>query len=414
MPKFGLRKSGVYSDKSDEEEMDINQENSVEQLRTEASQACATLAGSVDQLRNETSEVCSNIVSGVNENFVSKEDLQRYHEEIMKEFGSYNRAHADIISSLNSLKNATLYFKKELQILSQKGDASNASTSINNVRNPIPSFSDASIQNPQVGVDDNASTTTRYDNDHDVIMRTTFSGNVPQVPDPGLFTGDVSETELFCQLCGDTFKTYPCKFWPEESKINFVQSRLREAARSWYQNKYPAGTSPISLNLLLKELKESFPDFVSKKLKKINLINIKHSYGKINDYIDSFRKLTTDLGWAEEPLVLFFYNGLHPKFKEEINKMDKFPDKLEEITTKCILIEASQDAKNKINQLSGYKNDNKRNTHSRSNNNNKNKNNDNNNFSRNNNLYNKSKINFSNNNNNNNHITEVKKINSKN
>ena len=130
MPKFGLRKSGVYSDKSDEEEMDINQENSVEQLRTEASQACATLAGSVDQLRNETSEVCSNIVSGVNENFVSKEDLQRYHEEIMKEFGSYNRAHADIISSLNSLKNATLYFKKELQILSQKGDASNASTSM--------------------------------------------------------------------------------------------------------------------------------------------------------------------------------------------------------------------------------------------------------------------------------------------
>ena len=94
--------------------------------------------------------------------------------------------------------------------------------------------------------------------------------------------------------------------------------------------------------------------------------------------------------------------------------MDKFPDKLEEITTKCILIEASQDAKNKINQLSGYKNDNKRNTHSRSNNNNKNKNNDNNNFSRNNNFYNKSKNNFSNNNNNNNHITEVKKINSKN
>jgi len=30
MLKFGLRKSGVYSDKSDEEEMDINQENSVE------------------------------------------------------------------------------------------------------------------------------------------------------------------------------------------------------------------------------------------------------------------------------------------------------------------------------------------------------------------------------------------------
>jgi len=216
------------------------------------------------------------------------------------------------------------------------------------------------------------------------------------------------------QLCGNTFKTYPCKSWPEDSKINFVKSRLREAARSWYQTKY-SSSSPASLETLLNELKEAFPDVVSKKLKKINLVNIKHSHGNLKDYIDSFRKLTADLGWPEEPLVLFFYNGLHPKFKEEINKMEKFPKKIEEITTKCILFESSQKTKLKINQLTSNKNYKRNNSHSYSNSENKSKNNNNYyNHSKNNNFHNnKSKVNSSYNNREN-YVTEVQKINSKN
>jgi len=145
-------------------------------------------------------------------------------------------------------------------------------------------------------VDDNTSTSTRYDNNHDAIMRSAFPYTVAQVPEHGgFFYGDIAETELFCQLWGDSFKTYPCKLWAPYGKINFVQSRLRGAARSWFQTKYPIGTSPSSLETLFEELKKVFPDVVSKKLKKINLINLKYSYGKINDNIASFRKLIADL-----------------------------------------------------------------------------------------------------------------------
>ncbi|ORX63573.1 hypothetical protein BCR32DRAFT_287663 [Anaeromyces robustus] len=256
MPKFSLRKNTGYSAKSDEE-MEMNQEDSVQQLRMEASQACNSLAEGLEQLSNETSQACSNIVSGVNQGFVSKDDLHCYHQEVMKQFQSYERANNEILNSLESLKKATFYFKHELK---QKEKL---------YPTAIPWLL---LVNNQF----------RFDVDHDVIMRTAFPYTVAQVPEPGLFCGDISEIELFCQLCGDTFKTYPCKLWPEEAKINFVQSRLRGAARSWYQTKYPVGTVPSSLWILLEELKRAFPDVVNRKLKKINLANIKHTYKLIN------------------------------------------------------------------------------------------------------------------------------------
>ena len=407
MPKFGIRRSSFYSAQSDEE-MENTQRDSVKQLRIDATQACSSLAEGVQQLRNDTTQACTEIVNGVSESFVSKEDLQNYHQEIMKQFGVYDQVNNEILASLEVLKKATLEFKNELAAKQGKGKspAINASTS-----------KGEPFINVQTTLDDNVSTTTRYDSDHDVIMRSAFPYTVAQVPEPGLFSGDISETELFCQLCGDTFRTYPCKLWPEDAKINFVQSRLRGAARSWFQTKYPIGTSPSSLEVLLEELKKAFPDVVSKKLKKINLVNLKHSYGRIKEYIDSFRKLTADLGWPEEPLVLFFYNGLHPKFKDEINKMEKFPEKIEEITTKCILFESSQETKVMINQFSGSKSEKKKtssfrtqNNHNDSNNKNKNYNNFNNinnNFKKN--AFNKSKNNSSNTN-----VTDVQKISSKN
>ncbi|ORX47254.1 hypothetical protein BCR32DRAFT_288231, partial [Anaeromyces robustus] len=223
MPKFSLRKNTGYSAKSDEE-MEMNQEDSVQQLRIEASQACNSLAEGLEQLSNETSQACSNIMSGVNQGFVSKDDLQCYHQEVMKQFQSYERANNEIMNSLESLKKATLYFKRELTQRERLYPGATASTS----EQPTPV---ATTSAPQATFDDNASTTTRFDVDNDVIMRTAFPYTVAQVPEPGLFYGDISEIELFCQLCGDTFKTYPCKLWPEEAKINFVQSRLRGAAR---------------------------------------------------------------------------------------------------------------------------------------------------------------------------------------
>ena len=110
----------------------------------------------------------------------------------------------------------------------------------------------------------------------------------------------------------------------------------------------------------------AFHDLISKKLKKISLVNLKYSYGKIKEYIDSFRKLNADLWWHEEPLILLLYNVLHPKFNEEINKMEILPEKIEEIITKCILFESSQKSKARISQISGSKPDKEKNPVSRS------------------------------------------------
>ena len=79
---------------------------------------------------------------------------------------------------------------------------------------------------------------TEYDSDNDVIMRSRINAPVRQVPEPGFFSGDTNQTELFCELCSATFKTYPNNQLPEDVKINFVQSRLRDSARIWYRIKY--------------------------------------------------------------------------------------------------------------------------------------------------------------------------------
>jgi len=90
--------------------------------------------------------------------------------------------------------------------------------------------------------------------------------------------------------------------------------------------------------------------------------------------------------------------------------MENFPVKMEEITTKCILLESSQDTKVKINQFTSGKSDKKKTSNFRpQNNNNKNKNhNSNNNFSYKNNFNNKFK-----NNGNDNRVTDVQKISTK-
>jgi len=196
MSKFGIRRSSFFSAQSDDE-MDNAQRDSVKQLRIDATQACSSLAEGVQQLRNETSQACSEIVSGVSQSFVSKEDLQIYHQEVLKQFNAYDQVNKEILTSLESLKKEILYFKNELINKQREHPNSIASTSTSGSTMP-----EAPTSVPQV--DDNASTTTRYDNDHDVIMRSAFPYTVAQVPEPGLFYGDVSESKLFCQFCSDT------------------------------------------------------------------------------------------------------------------------------------------------------------------------------------------------------------------
>ncbi|ORX85530.1 hypothetical protein BCR32DRAFT_304546 [Anaeromyces robustus] len=85
--------------------------------------------------------------------------------------------------------------------------------------------------------DSSTNTDSDFDLDRDVIMKSKISAPLNQVPEPGFFLGKTSETELLCQLSEDTFRTTPNKYFPEETKINFVKSRLRDSERNWYLTK---------------------------------------------------------------------------------------------------------------------------------------------------------------------------------
>lgn len=100
-------------------------------------------------------------------------------------------------------------------------------------------------------------------------MQNKFFAPLNQVPEPGFFSGKTSETELFCQLCEDTFRTIPNKYLPEEIKINFVKSRLRDLARNWYLIKYRGNIKPGSMFELLTGLKATFSNVANSKLAKI-------------------------------------------------------------------------------------------------------------------------------------------------
>jgi len=104
-----------------------------------------------------------------------------------------------------------------------------------------------------------------------------------------------------------------------------------------------------------------------------------------------------------------FFNGLHPRYQEEIEKSETFPTTLESIITKCILIGSSITNKNKMqnNKNMKKKNSNLQNNHKKQkkpfNNYNYNNNNNRNNYQ-----------NYNQNNNSSNNNFKAQKISSKN
>ena len=172
---------------------------------------------------------------------------------------------------------------------------------------------------------------------------------------------------------------------------------------------------------LLNGLRVAFSNVASYKIAKIKIMRLRQTYGKINDYINEFRALSQQFRWNEEALTLIFYNGLHQKYQEEIEKMEVFPVTLESIITKCILFESSLTTKNKINQSSSSRSKKNRhlnnqhnfNNRNRYSNNNYHKYSNNNNYGNNKN-YSNNNNNDHNNNNNNNNNYKAQKITSKN
>eukprot|EP00833_Pecoramyces_ruminatium_P015483 jgi/Orpsp1_1/1189515/evm.model.d7180000072564.1 len=233
--------------------------------------------------------------------------------------------------------------------------------------------------------DDDSDSSTDYDSDNDAIMRVRLNNPINQVPDPGNFSGDPKDTELFCELCYDTFKTPPNNALPEESKINFVQSRLRGTARNWYHLKYRDDHRPATILELLNEIARAFPNTTNAKLSKIQLLELKQNYGKIKEYIDEFKNLSSNLNLDNISLSLLFLNGLHPRYKQEIIKADILPENVEDMISKCIIFESSLAANNQLNRNRSHNNKRKSNNNFKKNNykknyqnNNKNHNNNNN------------------------------------
>ena len=351
----------------------------------------------VEQLRQDATQTAADIIDGVQANFVTNE---QFHQQ-------FNNLDSRINEILNVINNIS-------QRLTTENEENHG---YDRMETPRPS-------EDQVHLLDNTTSDTNYDLDNDVIMKTrNFSAPLYQVPEPGFFSGQTSETDLFCQLCEDTFKTAPYKYAAEETKINFVKSRLRESARNWYLTKYKNNIMPATLDELLAGLRTAFTNIASLKLAKIKLATIKQNYGRINEYIEEFREYTRQITPNEEYLAMMFYGGLHPRYQEEIQKAETFPTTLEDIITKCILFENSLKTKNKLNQTSSTKTSRKKNTNSHSgsyNNNNKNSNQHSNNYDNNrhyNNNYNKNYFNKNNQNKNanqNNDVSKSIKITSKN
>ncbi len=320
-------------------------------LQAELINSVANTQVEVDKLRADAAATASHIVDNVTQNYVD--------HSYLKEFG--NQLYSELLSKIENVKQTV---------------------------NRTPGI--------------------RYDADNDVIMGTAV---FKPVPDPGTFSGDPKETELFCQLCEDTFR-YDNET-PELVKINFVKSRLRGAARSWFLSHYPNVDESLNFKTILVKLSLAFTDSFGKKVSKIRLLELKQNYGQIKEYIVQFRKYSNELQISEENLDLLFYIGLHPKYKEELKKLDKIPDTLNSIISQCIIIEDKLNC-NKLIKNNNNNNNNKNNHKKNFNNNSKNKNfhkfNNNNKFKNNSSNNNK---NF-NTNNDNNMINNVQKINSKN
>ena len=345
----------------------------------------------LDQLREDATQTARDIIEGVRENFISNDEFRSFHEQLDNRFAQIENTNQNIMNLINTL-NERLNMSQE-----------NKNRPFERLDTPRP-------------LDDNTSdnSSVRYDLDHDVIMRNRITYPLKQVPDPGNFTGDTKETELFCQLCEDTFRTYPNKDQPEEVKINFVKSRLRDSARNWYLAKYRDNIAPATMKEIIDGLKAGFRNVASAKLAKIELVNLKQNYGDINGYIEQFRGCTRQFNWDDETLTLLFYNGLHSSYQKEIDKAETFPTKLEDIITKCIIYESNQKAKNKIKQVSGTtksnktKNSNRRKSqYSKNNNYNNNNYNNHNYYNKNYNKYNSSQYNNNKDNNENNKATKI-------
>ncbi len=356
----------------------------VQSLRADATATAAELAEGVEHIRR---------------NVPSNEDLYnvetRIHDEFNQEFQILKN---NIQNKMNQLSADINNLSAKLNF--QELDSEDEDYPMLGRRTPRPPPSDKS-------------TRTRFDLDHDVIMRSRWNNLVQQVPDPGYFSGKTNETDLFCQLCEATFKTYPNNLCAEDFKVNFVQTRLRDSARNWYLTKYPDNVMPATMNELLEGLKTAFSNISSYKLAKIQLVELKQEYNNINKYIEEFRRLATFINIDEPSLAMFFYSGLHPKFKEDIQKLETFPDKLETIVTRTILFNNSLNLKKKINETkSSNKGKKSSNNNSKNNNNNSNNSknyNNNNSKNYNNNFKNKSFSKDSSN-----QVTKAEKISSKN
>ena len=362
----------------------------------------STSNNDVEQLREDATKTARDIITGVEENFISKNDFSKFNQELDEKFNQLNKTNEEIMNALNKIN--------------EQLNGNSFNFDFENAHDPPYERLDTPRPAPEREDGNSVSTSTHYDLDHDVIMKSRLAYTVNQVPEPGFFVGNTSETDLFCQLCEDTFKTYPNRYWPEDTKVNFVKSRLRDAARNWYLTKYKDNVYPATLKELLDGLREAFTNVASNKLAKINLVNLKQTYGKINDYIEEFRSYTRQFNWNEEALTLLYYNGLHPKYQEEVNKYEEFPTKLETIITRTILFENSLNTKNKIKQVNQHKIPKKKNSNSNFNYDRNFKNNNSNNFYRhnNNNNNNYNHHNYNNNNKNENIVSKVQKINSKN
>ncbi|ORX85453.1 hypothetical protein BCR32DRAFT_325415 [Anaeromyces robustus] len=199
------------------------------------------IAEEEEPIKPDATITAAEIIDGVKTNFVSNNGFSQYYEQLETKLNNIYTAIEDINQKLNSENTTPQGYKK--------------------FDNPRPLLDNQNSEDSFIN--------SNFVLDRDVIMKNNFFAPLNQVPEPGFFSGKTSETELLFQLCEDTFRTTPNKYLPEEIKINFVKSRLRDLARNWYLTKYRGNIKPGSMYELLTGLKATFSNVTSSKLAKI-------------------------------------------------------------------------------------------------------------------------------------------------
>jgi Retrotransposon gag protein/Zinc knuckle len=135
------------------------------------------------------------------------------------------------------------------------------------------------------------------------------------------FNGKVASkaTEFLTQL-RHVFETTPLGSRPDEEKVSYAISRLRDRAHAWvqaYRDKVPPPAWLSDYDLFAAEFLLRFGKPPNQRNAANNLRSLRQT-GSVVDYATEFQQAAAVLGWPDPPLMAQFEHGLKDAVKDEL------------------------------------------------------------------------------------------------